>query len=355
MTNTEQIQFVKSLRLDDPQLSSLLRTVKRPQLESTDQQEKRYSFRLDNCPLHISQPGQGAPLGFLVATIDISPMSITFLHGGYLHPDSPCALDLINQKGALHHLEGTVATCTLLEKGIHLIEVKFDEPICVFQYCPEAIQIRALLVEDDTLQRNLGKVQMQKLNCIVDTAVNGVEAVEKAWANWYDVVLMDIEMPEMNGLDATRALREKGYLGLIVALTNRTRESDRAECLAAGIDLYFPKPYKVVALEKTFNTLRLPPLETTVQMDNEWGTIIKNFKASLVSRIRECEAALAGGDCETFESVLRQLKESAAASGFQPFSAVAETIENLSYEKAERDRIRSEMKNMMILCAQVMR
>jgi CheY-like chemotaxis protein len=104
-----------------------------------------------------------------------------------------------------------------------------------------------LLAEDNPVNQKLAEKLLSKAGYRVDTASNGKEAVELVVANpdKYNLVFMDVQMPELNGLDATRQLREKGFLNLpIVAMTANAMKGDRETCLAAGMDDYIPKPIK---------------------------------------------------------------------------------------------------------------
>ena len=84
-----------------------------------------------------------------------------------------------------------------------------------------------------------------------DLASNGVEAIQSIERQTYDVVLMDVQMPEMDGLEASRritAQRKAGERPRIVAMTANAMQGDREECLAAGMDDYVTKPIRVDAL-----------------------------------------------------------------------------------------------------------
>jgi len=84
---------------------------------------------------------------------------------------------------------------------------------------------------------------LQILGCVSDSAANGEEAVNKVNENDYDVVLMDIMMPVMDGLDATRAIRSNGYHTLpIIALTASVREEDQEKTRTAGLNDFLAKP-----------------------------------------------------------------------------------------------------------------
>ncbi|MBV1921654.1 MAG: response regulator, partial [Pseudomonadales bacterium] len=106
--------------------------------------------------------------------------------------------------------------------------------------------IRVLLAEDNLVNQKVAVRMLQKLNCIVDIADDGKKAVDFALNSIYDIVLMDCQMPVMNGYEATQAIRasEKGnYTHTpIIALTADAMDMDRKKCLEAGMDDHISKP-----------------------------------------------------------------------------------------------------------------
>ena len=117
--------------------------------------------------------------------------------------------------------------------------------------------LRILLAEDNAVNQKLATRLFSLMGYEVDLAANGLEAVEAVDRQPYDVVFMDVQMPEMDGLEATRQIRERVVGGgpRIVAMTANAMEGDREACLAAGMDDYVGKPIRVpelvAALEKT--------------------------------------------------------------------------------------------------------
>ena len=114
--------------------------------------------------------------------------------------------------------------------------------------------LRVLVVDDDFAGRNIAKFQLEKMSCQVDTVENGREAVHLTAQNEYDLVLMDIQMPVMDGMEATRAIRRReqdtGRRTSIVAMTAKVLSGDREECLSVGMDGYLAKPFEKRLLEE---------------------------------------------------------------------------------------------------------
>ena len=111
-------------------------------------------------------------------------------------------------------------------------------------------QGRILLAEDNVVNRTVATSMLKQLGFEVDWAKNGLEAVSAVANARYDVVLMDCQMPEMDGFEATAAIRkaEQGSGGVtrvwIVALTANAVQGDRERCLAVGMDDYLAKPFR---------------------------------------------------------------------------------------------------------------
>jgi PAS domain S-box-containing protein len=112
--------------------------------------------------------------------------------------------------------------------------------------------LRILLAEDNVINQKVATRILSQMGYRPDVVHNGLEAVEALDRAKYDVVLMDIQMPEMDGLEATRAIRKR-YTGArrpwIIAMTANAMDSDRKNCFEAGMDGYLSKPVRIEALE----------------------------------------------------------------------------------------------------------
>ncbi|MHB9096853.1 MAG: response regulator, partial [Syntrophales bacterium] len=122
--------------------------------------------------------------------------------------------------------------------------------------------VSILLVEDDPLIQKVGKAMLVHCGCRVDVAGNGREAVDAFARQRYDMVFMDCQMPEMDGYEATGAIRESETKNResgavtripIVALTGYATQQDRERCLQAGMDDYLSKPFSVATLQSVLD------------------------------------------------------------------------------------------------------
>jgi len=123
--------------------------------------------------------------------------------------------------------------------------------------------LKILLVEDNLLNQRIVVFSLKKFNHEVTIANNGLEAVEKFSQGLYDVILMDIMMPIMDGLEATVKIREVEGMNRscrrtpIIALTANTMDNDRSKCLSYGMDEFMAKPFDIEKLNLIFNKLEI--------------------------------------------------------------------------------------------------
>ncbi len=112
--------------------------------------------------------------------------------------------------------------------------------------------LNVLVVEDNVVNRVVATRMLESLGCRVETAVDGVDGVDKAKEGTYDIVFMDCQMPRMDGFEATAAIRAQPGDGArvpIVAMTAHAMAGDRERCMAAGMDDYITKPISLESLE----------------------------------------------------------------------------------------------------------
>ncbi len=107
---------------------------------------------------------------------------------------------------------------------------------------PNLTHKKILLVDDSADNQSLFTYYMKSVGAEVEVANNGIEAIQKVHNGQYDIILMDLQMPEMDGYDATRTLRKEGYKKPIIALSAHAMKAVRERCLASGFDEYISKP-----------------------------------------------------------------------------------------------------------------
>ncbi len=120
----------------------------------------------------------------------------------------------------------------------------------------ERLPLQILLTEDNTVNQKLALRILQRMGYRADVAANGLEALAALHRQHYDVILMDVQMPEMDGLEATRQIRAQGLGVHIIAMTANAMEGDREECLAAGMNDYVSKPIQVKELQAALESVK---------------------------------------------------------------------------------------------------
>ncbi|MDO8928082.1 MAG: response regulator [Bacteroidota bacterium] len=124
-------------------------------------------------------------------------------------------------------------------------------------------RLKILLVEDNLLNQRIVTFSLKKFNHEVTIANNGLEAVQIFRTNKFDVILMDIMMPVMDGLEATIQIREEEKITNsdsrtpIIALTANTMDNDRDTCISYGMDDFMSKPFDIEKLNVIFSELNI--------------------------------------------------------------------------------------------------
>jgi CheY-like chemotaxis protein len=111
--------------------------------------------------------------------------------------------------------------------------------------------LRILIAEDNRINQKVALKLLERIGYRADVAANGVEALRALERQTYDVVLMDVQMPEMDGLAATREIRARWSRAAgprVIAMTANAMRDDREECLAAGMDDFISKPVVLAQL-----------------------------------------------------------------------------------------------------------
>ena len=218
---------------------------------------------------------------------------------------------------------------------------------------------RVLLVEDNAVNRQLASRLLEKNGYSLVVTTNGREAVDALQREVVDVVLMDLQMPEMDGLEATRIIRERekavgGHLP-IIAMTAHAMKGDRERCLEAGMDGYLTKPIRTQALLETLEAYRgvggpvtagtanapavfEPVFDLTAALERVCGDrdllaeLAALFEGERPRLLEEMREALARGDTAALERAAHTLKGAVGN-----FAASAALVAARKLERLARD------------------
>ncbi len=238
-----------------------------------------------------------------------------------------------------------------------------------------ALHGRVLFAEDFSDAQHLIRFHLNGMGMEVDMADNGRVACEmvvqaKAEGRPYDLVLMDIQMPVMDGYEATRWLRDYGWTGPIVALTAFAMVGDREKCLAAGCDDYITKPVTPHALQdivtrymfasgsaavdQSCDAASSSPASTRVLeregADSTLDQLKSQFIRGLSARSSMLEQAWRSGDRESLARTAHPLKGTAGAYGLKDIACVARAVESLASGQCELSELQTAVIELVRLC-----
>ena len=222
--------------------------------------------------------------------------------------------------------------------------------------------LNILLAEDNEINRKVALLMLQQMGYMADIATNGVEAVRMVCSGNYDVVLMDMQMPDMDGLEATRRIRLEcpAPQPVIIAITANAMAGDREKCLAAQMNDYLSKPIEPKDLERVLTRHR----DSAGSIDLSRLAFLRGIQADTVNslvltylsdarlRFAEIRAAINLQDGIGLATSAHKLKGSSANLGVRRIadwsSALEQMGRNQAFEAAPQliERLESELENV---------
>jgi PAS domain S-box-containing protein len=213
------------------------------------------------------------------------------------------------------------------------------------------LPLRILLAEDNAVNQKLATRILAQMGYRADVSANGLEAIQALERQVYDVILMDVQMPEMDGLEATREICRRWPVGerpRIIAMTANAMQGDREMCLDAGMDDYLSKPIRVSELVEAL-TQCSPIKPAGGEMDAESAAIdpvvfdelvastgndaafiqelVNTYLTDAPQLFAQMRSALAAADAETFRRAAHSLKSNSASLGALALSEQAKELE----------------------------
>lgn len=234
---------------------------------------------------------------------------------------------------------------------------------------------RILVVDDNLVNRQVASEILKKAGCIVDTAVNGQESIDKAATSEYDVILMDIQMPDMDGITATKKIRQYATQKLppIVAMTAYAMKEDKDKFIQSGMDDYISKPIKareLIAKIRQLLMIDVPgpdqdhkqEVEEQSQIINpeiidqlkKYGgndiltSIFADFEAESAILIDEAIQALENENYQTILVNLHTLKGSAGTIGLDKLAKLTKEVEG-GLKTGDKDKLDDKLHRIKML------
>ncbi len=204
---------------------------------------------------------------------------------------------------------------------------------------------RILVVDDVETNRKVCSIFLRRAGADVVQAGDGHEAVEICSTQAFDLVLMDIQMPTMGGLEATKAIRDSGFEAPILALTAFSTGEDRDQCIAGGMNDFLSKPIVPAVMIQTaarWTRIANPDAGQRASaiptfpyaLDPELKPVALSWLSELPAQLDAIEAALASGDAQKAARAAHAIKGSGGSLGMAEFTNTAEVLESAANAKS---------------------
>jgi signal transduction histidine kinase/CheY-like chemotaxis protein/HPt (histidine-containing phosphotransfer) domain-containing protein len=362
---TERGEVRVSIALADENTSapSIVFKIRDTGIGMTDEQASRLFRSFTQADESMSRRFGGTGLGLVISR------SLARLLGGDVTVQSQQGLgSCFTVRIASGSLEGVPMRHGVTESECIASVQRVDVGGTIVNASQYRLNLRILLVEDGPDNQRFIGALLRKAGAAVTIAENGLIAVESALAAVaqkcpFDVILMDMQMPVMDGYTASRVLRSKDYTGLIIALTAHAMTDDRQKCLQAGCDDYLTKPVNRLQMLERLTKIpgntavssalpsatpaiapaatlaaslpnALPALSrdsraiySDLESDPDFGDLVREFAAVLPARCDSLREAIAAHDFERSKTLAHQLKGSAGTHGFHPVGDAAKHLE----------------------------
>jgi PAS domain S-box-containing protein len=215
-------------------------------------------------------------------------------------------------------------------------------------------QLRVLVAEDNLVNQQVALRMLEKMGYNADLAANGIEVLEAIRYRDYDIVLMDVHMPDMDGLDATRQIRSAlpaNRQPYVIAVTANAMSGDREECLSAGMDDYISKPVRRADLEAALarvgparaaeptpascliDSQAIDALRENMGSDEDVAGLLAIFREQADRDIATMRAAWPQSP-ETLNRLAHRLKGSSLSLGAHALAERCRQLEQLAHEGA---------------------
>ena len=312
-----------------------------------------YAYRHPALQLDVWQLGGSTCVPYAVPSRRLSATGLSLLFGNYLHPSTLCSVKLVTLHGTWVDVEGTVQSCRYIGNHMHDVWLRFMKRADPALFCSEAVACHVLLVEDDVLTARMISAWLAQFNATVRHVQDGEAALALDAKERFDLILMDVELPAIDGLKVTKALRARGYGGRIVAISSLANAAAAKSALDAGCDQFLAKPFNRTSLAELLRTFREEPILSTFQDDESLAELITCFVAELPARSRTIQQALAASDVETLRHALHDLIGQSGMYGFEIIAELAAEVQRAVLNGTAIDEVRRRVGELSKACDRV--
>lgn len=294
-------------------------------------------------------------LRYAVYTRNVSRRGVGFLIALFVYPRTPCRVRLTDPRGRSHELTGYVARCRYLPgtASLHEVGVRFEQEfdLALLDGRNEDAPLRVLVADADApaLDR-LRRLLEETGGAEVTTVTEGQAALEAAFAAPCDLIIVDLAIPDMDGLALIKTLRSQGYTRPIAALAESPGTVTRSACTQAGANACLAKPVTAEAISALLGETARPPLVTTRLDHPELAELIDTFVAGLRDKVRQLERAHNAGNVAIVSAMAHVLRAEGEAYGFDPIGAAAAELERAASEGAGEQLLRRALDELITAC-----
>ncbi len=343
-------------RLDPKAIAAVIDHLDRGARASSEHNARRFvrhSYR-QLVTVDLEQPS-GPPVRCVVPTRNISQGGLAILNGHFVYPGTRCRVHLVTPDGEEDIVDAMVVRCRYLvgSASLHETNLKFDRQIDVGACKPvadSAAGLRVLLCDDDVMSHGLVKHFIEPLHAELTCVADGRQAIERAMTGQFDVVLLDLDLPGMNGLEVIKELHSRGCAGPLIVVSAVCDEDVRAACLAAGCCAYVSKPLSRAALVGAIRSAIREAISSSLADQSEMADLIDQFVAGLPERIQRLKKAMQANDLNALACAARLLKGTGAACGFDLITDLAAALESAIKSPDKPEAIRTSLDELVGWC-----
>ncbi|MCP4601120.1 MAG: response regulator [Proteobacteria bacterium] len=306
-----------------------------------------------DCIIYVKDTGIGIPedkIDYIFSDFAQADASYTKRFGG-------TGLGLAISKNLANRMSGDIYVDSNIGEGsTFTIKIKLEEDkrrvisdvsISNYNKLKDYI-ISALIVEDNTTNRLVTTDMLEIVGCKVDIAENGKIAFEMATKKEYDIIVMDVQMPEMNGYETTEALRNAGNYTPVIALTAAAMSEDKKKCLDSGMDDYLTKPFKESSLRESINN-HLVILDTEYIKEKFDADKMDKFFEETYNRLDEIDRAITNQNFNKIKNEIEILYDSCSSLNMERAKMIiAKLMEHNSFRREEDSWALASLKRTII-------
>ncbi len=345
---------MRSLKLDDHAIASILDELDTRADEdaaSVCDPDRRFSYRVRGLRVDF-QVTRDSVETHGVFTRNIGRDGISFLASNVVHVGTACRVHLIGIQNNTQIVPAKVTRCRYIQGTAcaHEVDCRFERAIDPASFASTAIRARVLLADANPMAQRLLRHLLAPLNVELTCVDDGITTVQRALAETFDLILIDLVLPKLDGLKAVKFLRQKGYLRPICAVSSRTSDTDREACLAAGCEEFLPKPPNPEQIEAVVQRTRPQPLVSSLLHKTDMRALIDEFVLDLLDRSSKLEVAFGTEDREQLLQLAMALKADAGGFGFELITTAAAEVEQALNDGVQLSELRPKVGRLVRLC-----